>query len=116
MNPRDEMVEWYETEVCGVPAIYTDWRIDKEMLPDGLHMYEMRHADDDTDLPCTIETRVVVNFYGTLVTRTEIELPGRSGKRPSSEHRYREIPEWDGYGFEPITLDEFLSGQTKGEE
>jgi hypothetical protein len=73
----------------------------------------MRHADDDSGEPCTVEDRVLVNFYGTLVTRKKIELTDRW---ISEDKRYREIPEWDGYGFETITLNDFLSGQTKGEK
>ena len=30
-------------EFMGQPVLFTDWRIDRSTIPDGLHLYEVRH-------------------------------------------------------------------------
>lgn len=39
-----------------------------------LFYYEMRHGDLDWSTPVDIEEQVAVNFFGTLVTETPLEL------------------------------------------
>lgn len=39
----------------------------------GLNKYEIRH-DDESWIPHTIENRVFVNFYGTIISKDELDL------------------------------------------
>lgn len=59
----------------GQPVLFTDWRIDRSTIPDGLHLYEVRHTDDDWGAPCQLGHRIVVNFYGSIVSNQPIQLP-----------------------------------------
>lgn len=39
----------------------------------GFNKYEIRH-DDESWLPCTLENRVWVNFYGTIISKDKLDL------------------------------------------
>lgn len=62
-------------EFMGQPVLFTDWKIDRSTIPDGLHLYEVRHTDDDWGAPCQLGHRIVVNFYGSIVSNQPIQLP-----------------------------------------
>lgn len=70
----NEMI-YEEISVFGVPALFTDWRIDRASVPIGMKMYEVRHADNDWGSPCQLARGILVNFYGTLLTTETIEIP-----------------------------------------
>lgn len=58
----------------GKPALLANDRLDKSTVPEGLHCYELRHADDDWGEPCQLAKQIGVNFYGTLLTNEPIQL------------------------------------------
>lgn len=64
-----------KVEYEGKPALFADMRIDPKTVPDGLHMYEVRHSDDDWLEPSQITEGVLVNFYGTLLTTEPLDMP-----------------------------------------
>lgn len=53
-------------------VLFTFNRIDPKTIPDGLYVYDIRHADDLGD-PVTIEARVLVNRYGSVITTKPIQ-------------------------------------------
>lgn len=57
------------------PAIYTDYRIEHTSVPQGFYLYEIRHSDEDWGIPCQLARNIAVNFYGTIITNTPIQLP-----------------------------------------
>lgn len=67
-------------EVCGKVGLFIDIFLSnqnpffKDFIEDGYHIYYLRHADDSTDYPSTIEKQVVVNFWGTLIIKEELEF------------------------------------------
>ncbi len=64
----------FESFMVGdVPALFVDLRIEKDTVPEGYYMYQIRH-DDNGDF-ATIENQVIVNFAGTLITRTVLNIP-----------------------------------------
>ena len=66
----------YQTiEILGQPAIYTDYRIEHTSVPQGFYLYEIRHSDEDWGIPCQLARNIAVNFYGTIITNTPIQLP-----------------------------------------
>ena len=66
----------YQTiEILGQPAIYTDYRIEHTSVPQGFYLYEIRHSDEDWGVPCQLARNIAVNFYGTIITNTPIQLP-----------------------------------------
>lgn len=66
---------------------YTQFRVSGDSIPEGYHLYGMRHGDDDM-IPCTIEPYVVVNYYGAFITKSEIPLIGKPG------NQYLQIEDW----------------------
>ena len=70
----DAMTEDFEEiMVFNKPALFTNIRIDKATVPKGLYMYEVRHNDDWSD-PVQIGKSIVVNHFGTILTRELIKL------------------------------------------
>lgn len=55
-------------------GVFSQFRIKEESIPEGTHMFHLRHSDIDDAIPCTLEKRVVVNFYGTFITSKEVPL------------------------------------------
>ena len=70
-----EKITYDEVTLFGVPAIFTEYRIDRTTIPAQLHLYEIRHEDEDWGRPCQLAKGILVNFYGSLLTRHPIELP-----------------------------------------
>ena len=79
------------------PALFTDMRIDRNAVPEGLYAYDIRESDDGGRF-ATIEPEVMVNHAGTILTREKLVM---------GENGYVRIEE---YGFEDsTTLDEWLA-------
>ena len=53
-------------------VLFTFNRIDPTTIPDGLYVYDIRHDDDSLGDPVTIEARVLVNRYGSVITTKPI--------------------------------------------
>jgi hypothetical protein len=66
----DMTIETAEGEFTGS---FSQFRINKESIPENMHVYELRHGDDDS-IPCSIENSVVVNLYGTFISTTPIQI------------------------------------------
>jgi hypothetical protein len=60
-------------EVKGIECEFFDIRIDRKSIPEEKYFYEVRYSDDDACEPCQIKKRIMVNFFGTIIS--DIELP-----------------------------------------
>ena len=60
----------------GIEGLFTNARVDIKTIPEGHYAYDLREGDNGEI--GTLERRVVVNHYGTFLTKTPIEL-GESG-------------------------------------
>ena len=47
----------------------------RKILPEGLHLYSLRAADEDDSQPASIEERVRVNHYGDILTDRPLAVP-----------------------------------------
>ena len=95
-NIQDESFD--SMTVNGMPALFTNFRIDRNAVPEG-HAYDIRESDDGGRF-ATIEPEVMVNHAGTILTREKLVM---------GENGYVQIEE---YGFEDsMTLDEWLLPQ-----
>lgn len=56
-----------------IRCVFTNYHIDRDTVPKGIHVYDIRHRDD-TGTPCAIEEWVHFNHYGSLLTREEIKM------------------------------------------
>ena len=76
MTRYHAMNETYtEIEVLGKPALFHDMRIDRSTVPKGLFLYEVRHDDDGLGDPVQIAKGILVNHYGSILTREPLKLP-----------------------------------------
>jgi len=72
----DAMKEVYEEIIIvGQPAMFSSMRIDRNTVPKGLYLYEVRHDDFDWVEPAQIAKGILVNHFGTVITHKEINLP-----------------------------------------
>lgn len=67
-------VTWKKLEVLGKEGLFADWRIDRNTIPEGWYFYEVRHADNDWCEPVEIALGILVNFWGTLITKEPFDL------------------------------------------
>ena len=72
-DARKERFE--EVTVLGKPVLFTDIRIDRNTVPKGLYLYEVRSDDDGCGDPVQIAKGILVNHYGTILTSEPIRLP-----------------------------------------
>lgn len=71
-DARELTWEWFE--VLGKIGLFTALRVDRDTIPDDYYIYELRHADDDWGEPIEIGLGILVNFYGTFITKESIDL------------------------------------------
>ena len=72
INFYDE--KFQEVTVKGIPCRFSDMRIDRDTVPDGLYLYEVVGDDDSGGEPARVKKDILVNFIGTLITDTELPL------------------------------------------
>lgn len=99
MNTKEELfAEEFETmTVNGTPVLFTPFRINRQILPDGLFAYDIRESDDGDRL-ATVEPFVRVNHGGTIISRKGFRMENWGGV---------EIKEYDFEG-DSMTLAEWL--------
>ena len=57
-----------EITVLGKPALFTDIRIDRGTLSEGLYLFEVRHDDEGMGDPVQIARGILVKHFGTVIT------------------------------------------------
>ena len=84
MIPRDARKESFESvELFGKPALFTMMRIDRQSVPPGLFVYDIRNGDNGN--PATLEKNVLVNHYGTVILNRPIALTRGDYRRATSK-------------------------------
>lgn len=71
VDVQKEVLE--EVELLGRTGYFTELRVDKETVPEGMHCYELRHGDDD-GFPVSVEESVRVNYFGAVLFTETMEL------------------------------------------
>lgn len=89
--------EFRNAQINGISALFTDDRVDRASIPDGLFAYDMRSDNENGNPFSTVEPRVIADFSGTVITKQEM---------PMNNEGYTNIWEF-GYDDE-TTLEEFL--------
>ena len=62
-----------EVEIKGHYGVFTELRVDKSTIPEGVNCYELRHGDDDS-YPATLEENVRVDYFGAVLMTDKMEL------------------------------------------
>lgn len=52
----------------------SEYRVDHNTDTEGKYLYDIRHTDEDWCDPATVEDNVVVNWFGTIITFSPIDL------------------------------------------
>ncbi len=74
MKPIDANETDYERfEILSHDALFTCLRIDRKTLPEGLFAYDLRDCDDCSGDPAELRSFVLVNHWGTVITKEPIE-------------------------------------------
>ena len=69
---KEEKLE--EVELFGEKALFSNGRIDKDTLPDGLYCYDLRGSDTDPCKPVAIEENVTVNHAGCVICTEPLDF------------------------------------------
>lgn len=72
MKTKSETLTAEAVELFGKKALFTNERIPLSVVPQGLYRYELR--DDGNGHFTTVENNVVVNFAGTIITKSPLDL------------------------------------------
>lgn len=96
-----------EVEIKGHYGVFTELRVDKSIIPEGVNCYEFRHGEDDS-YPAAMEQNVRVNYFGAVLMTDKMEL-GNDG--------YVELT-FDNFGFtgEDLTMLEYRANYGKEPE
>ena len=100
MKTNHETLTAEIVELFGQKALFTNGRVPLSAVPKGLYRYELR--DDGNGNFSTVEKNVIVNFAGTVITKSPLAL---------GEHGYCEIldnrPDLNFLGYE-LSITEFM--------
>ena len=91
-----QQAEWVD-ELGTHTGYFTDMRIIHASVPDGWYRYEIRHDDDGLGDWAEIAKHVLVNFWGTLITREPIEFD-------AYEDGYCWVIDYDYADNEPVAI------------
>ena len=72
-------VEFSTAEILGIPALFTQYRIDADTLPKGLYSYEVR-GNDSLISAVEIAPDIVLNFMGTIIVCEDL-VPDKTQPR-----------------------------------
>ena len=104
VDVQKEVLE--EVELLGRTGYFTELRVDKETVPEGMHCYELRHGDDD-GFPVSVEENVRVNYFGAVLLAEALEL----GNEKALQFGYEDF----GYTGEQMYLSQVIGGQEPDE-
>lgn len=100
VDVQKEVLE--EVELLGRTGYFTELRVDKETVPEGMHCYELRHGDDD-GFPVSVEENVRVNYFGAVLLAEALEL----GEEKALQFGYEDF----GYTGEQMYLSQVTGGR-----
>ncbi len=72
----DDTEQYEEIELFDKPALFSNGRVDRDKLPEGLFCYDLRSSDDDPGEPVTVEDRVAVNHAGSVILAEPLDFGG----------------------------------------
>ena len=104
VNAMKETFE--DVTVLGHPMLFVCARVERDTVPAGLYMYEVRHDDDCQGDPVQIANWIMVNHWGTLISNKQVRLePSKNGN-----NAYRYINPENDWNYEGIvtTVKEYM--------
>jgi len=98
-DARKETYE--EIEIFDTPALFSAGRIQKDSVPEGFYCYEVRHDDECMGIPCELSTHILVNFWGTVISKIPLI-------KKNECKRYIEDEDWSYTGNIEIKLESWI--------
>ena len=80
-NAQDENYELVMLDEF--PVLFTNGRLDRKSIPEGLFCYDIRHDDECQGIACEVKPFVLVNHWGTILSKSEIPLENVAAPRGS---------------------------------
>ena len=98
--------QYQEIELFDKPGLFSNGRIVRDNLPEGVYCYDLRGSDYDPGEPVCVEEQVVVNHAGSVLLTDPLEL---------AENGRLMLTEEEGLNFAGgfSTLAQFLQEQKK---
>ena len=98
--------QYQEIELFDKPGLFSNGRIVRDNLPEGVYYYDLRGSDYDPGEPVCVEEQVVVNHAGSVLLTEPLEL---------AENGRLMLTEEEGLNFVGgfSTLTQFLQEQRK---
>ena len=90
-----------EIEIFDTLALFSSGRIQKDSVPEGFYCYEVRHDDECMAIPCELSFHILVNFWGTVISKVPLI-------RDDECRRYIEDEEWGYTGNSEIQLESWV--------
>lgn len=78
MRKNANEITYSQIMLFGKDALLSEERIDRATIPAGIYCYDIRHADSDWGAPASIEPRVLVNWYGSVLVKEAIPMKDTS--------------------------------------
>lgn len=103
MNANE--ADYEEFEILGREALFTNMRIDRNTLPDGLYAYDLR--DECNGEPNELKSFVLVNHWGTVVVKEPIE---------NADSGVELTPDDCNFLGGDMSLEDFLNGSPQMEQ
>lgn len=96
VDARNEIFE--HIELFDSPAMFTNARVKRSTVPEGLFCYDVRGSDVDPGDLCVIENHVLVNHSGTIIGAVDYML---------EKGEYKSVSDGISFLGDEITMDEF---------
>lgn len=89
MATFDAASEGYELcELDGKPVAFTNMRLDRQTVPDGLHCYDIRDSDRLDGSCAEVKAHVMVNHWGTILCKSPFPLDEHGSYYPENDLDY----------------------------
>ena len=106
VNAEEESFELME--LFGQTVLFTNMRVDRSTVPEGLYVYDVRDEDCTGEI-CEIKPSVMVNHWGTIICKEPIEM---------DEFWHSKFVDKDNYSYlgDSVKLDEYINTDCYEEE
>ena len=85
--------------IDGREVLFTNLRIDRSTVPEILHCYDIRETDGFSGVAASVERYVLVNHWGTILSKEPISLENGRYKIEGDDIEYQD---------EFYTVDEYI--------
>ena len=96
----DACKEHFEkVQIDGREALFTNLRIERSTVPETLHCYDIRETDGFSGVAASVERYVLVNHWGTILSKEPFPLKNGRYEIESGDIEYQD---------EFCTVDEYM--------